>query len=305
MSDAGDLPEGGWKGGDLRECFEPTGAGCTGDGRRRRDAEGGFVEEGGILMGFTGDKPVSMEPARRRGLLDVHLSLDADEPELPAPAAAGSGAQVTRDSLNGEVEWGKVDRLELAHADRRAAAIQEYKRPVLAPQGVDDIKVKWQRKQVKRMSRAAELFGARESQKDLWDFIAVKNAAKAASSMEHHKAREAEGAPQRTSRRHAPFCVQQEDVRLFESRPQQQYGSLRLSSSRDAGARGSSKSSSGRADDDASAAATARPGAKRGVSLKKQLTSVFNQLWGPPQDAESVLQALAKKAQHTSGKRTV
>jgi hypothetical protein len=79
----------------------------------------------------------------------------------------------TRSTPLGTIEWDRVDPLALSKADRRQAEDLKYSRPHISAAQMDLIKQKWQARQVKRVSNAARLYGARESQKELWEFLAV------------------------------------------------------------------------------------------------------------------------------------
>ena len=92
----------------------------------------------------------------------------------------------TRSTPLGEIEWDRVDPLALSKADRRQADDLKYSRPHISAAQMDVIKQKWQARQVKRVSNAARLYGARESQKELWEFLAVHEKEKQQREERHH-----------------------------------------------------------------------------------------------------------------------
>uniref|UniRef100_A0A7S0Z185 Uncharacterized protein n=1 Tax=Hemiselmis tepida TaxID=464990 RepID=A0A7S0Z185_9CRYP len=236
----------------------------------------------------------------RRGTLGLEGALDDASPEAPAKTRPLVGMEGrTRVSLNGDVDWCQVDPLELAHADRRADAIEAYTRPELAPADVEDMKQRWQRKQVKRMSKAAQLYGARQSQRDLWDFLELRSARQRteelAAGLATHAGSECGGREHRAVRA---------GVRRDKAAA---HGSVRLAVAA-TGDLGDEDGVERDVDDMASAASTAissastaRSGKGGSVSLKKQFTSVFKNLWGPPQDSQSHLKELAKKIRKNKG----
>ena len=80
-------------------------------------------------------------------------------------------AKVRKTFLADYIDSSKAEPLALLMADRRAFQDAQYKRETLSEARVMEIKMKWQTKQMKRLSNSAYLYGPRESTKDLWEFV--------------------------------------------------------------------------------------------------------------------------------------
>jgi len=157
-----------------------------GGGNKKSAAAGGRAEQGGGVAARR----------RRRGNLclsyeDLVMEQDgSDPPRGNLGAAAGASLQegmvvgcaeqraprVRHTFLQDDVDWAACDALELSWADRRADAERVYERPVV---DAEKVKKRWQAKQVKFVSKAAEMFGARESQRALWEFIIERDPGRA------------------------------------------------------------------------------------------------------------------------------
>jgi len=83
----------------------------------------------------------------------------------PAPAKAPR----KRETLLGPVEWKAVDPLALSMADRQSDSDNRYQRRELTPAETGAMKMRWQARQLKRVSNAAAMYGPRESIKHLFD----------------------------------------------------------------------------------------------------------------------------------------
>mmetsp|Transcript_27195 Transcript_27195/g.69024 ORF Transcript_27195/g.69024 Transcript_27195/m.69024 type:complete len:252 (-) Transcript_27195:129-884(-) len=79
-----------------------------------------------------------------------------------------SRPQRVRETTLGPVDWAKVDPLALSMADRQTDSDARYERKSLSADGVEHMKMRWQSRQLKRVSNAAVMFGPRESIRHLF-----------------------------------------------------------------------------------------------------------------------------------------
>lgn len=144
---------------EVRAAVKPSGDGSSVRGDVAAATKGGEGDDGEKALALP-----SVEDARAKVAEAFARNSRAGETTLFGR---------TRSTPLGEIEWDLVDPLALSKADRRQAEDLKYNRPNISAAQMDLIKQKWQARQVKRVSNAARLYGARESQRELWEFLAV------------------------------------------------------------------------------------------------------------------------------------
>ena len=82
-----------------------------------------------------------------------------------------SKKELRKTYLTIQKDFDELDPLALSKADRRAAMERGYKRDVLNDQEQLEQKLKWQAKQIKRLSNSASLYGPRESMREVWEYV--------------------------------------------------------------------------------------------------------------------------------------
>jgi len=237
------------------------------------------------------ERDLSGSSAGRRRL-DLHEELESVPGALGwrAPEDGKAARERRRGHLFGDVDWSQVDPLQLAHADRRADSLDSYQRPALGPAEVEAMKKRWQGKQVKRVSKAAQLFGARESQRDLWDFIAEHNSETQSAEAASVRDLDSGEAPAHSR---SFYRAEEAPAQAVSQGWRQKAGSTDKHLDEESASMCSAAGT-------ASAANTARA-EKSGVTLRKQLTSVFKNLWGPPPDHNTRVERMLKKMKKSKG----
>lgn len=183
------------------ECGSAVGRSMEGSGAPRTCEEARNSDKGIVRGQRSGEMTGSAQGAAlsSTGVADFRMSRtrsEGDGPEYGSenPTGGEEGAlpeknrfegrmggdnmvRRTRSTPLGEIDLKRIDPLALSKADRRWADDSKYYRPDFTAEQFEELKQKWQARQVKRVSNAARLYGARVSQKSLWDFLEAQRAA--------------------------------------------------------------------------------------------------------------------------------